>query len=90
MCLCERGPHSTSAQYLDFPFWLGLGVFRQKFPVSRRLSDAVLGVLTLFVERNTSITTSHKSRASNPSIRDPASNGMICDPVELWDADVCF
>ena len=44
----------------------------------------------LFVERNTSITTSQKSRAGNPSIRNPASNKMISDSVEMWDADVCF
>ena len=44
----------------------------------------------LFVERNTSITTSQRSRASNPSIRSPASKEMISDSVELWDTDVCF
>ena len=31
-----------------------------------------------------------KSRASNPSIRSPASNEMISDWVKLWDTDVCF
>ena len=44
----------------------------------------------LFYERNTSITTSHKSRAGNPSIRSPASNEIISDSPELWDTDVCF
>ena len=47
-------------------------------------------VLLLFVERSTSITTSHKSRGGTPSIRSPASNGMISDSPELWDTDVCF
>ena len=80
---------------------MGLGVFRERFPVSHRLPDAGLGVLefpgvglygrlVLFVERNTSITTSYKSRANNPSIRSPANNEMISDSVELWDTDVCF
>ena len=45
---------------------------------------------TLFDECNTSITTSHKSRAKIPSIRKPASSDMISDSVELWDTDVCF
>ena len=31
-----------------------------------------------------------KFRASNPSIRSPASNEMISDSVKLWDPDVCF
>ena len=31
-----------------------------------------------------------KSRASNPSIRSPASNEMISDSGKLWDTDVCF
>ena len=44
----------------------------------------------LFVERNTSITMSQRSRASSPSIRSPASNETIFDSVELWDTDVCF
>ena len=43
-----------------------------------------------FAERNTSITISHITRATNPSIRSPASNEMVSDPVELWDTDVCF
>ena len=50
----------------------------------------LVGVLVLFDERNTSFTTSHESRARNPSIRSPASNEMISDSVELWDTDVCF
>ena len=50
----------------------------------------LVGVLVLFVEHNTSITTSHKSSASDPSIRSPVSNEIISDSVELWDTDVCF
>ena len=34
---------------------------------------------------NTSITTSHNSRARNPSIRSPEFNEMLSDSVELWD-----
>ena len=55
------------------------------FPVA-----SLIGLLVLFVERNTSITASQISRASSPSIRSPASNEMISDSVELWDTDVCF
>ena len=69
-----------------FPFGLGLDVFRESCPVSHLL----IGVLVLFGERNTSITTSHKSRASKSSIRNPASNEMIPDSVVLWNTDVCF
>ena len=47
-----------------------------------------LGVL--LVERNTSIMMSQRSRAGSPSMRNPASNDMISDSVELWDTDVCF
>ena len=71
------------------PFWLVLSLFREWFPVSHVFPDArLVGVLFFFVERNTSIATSHKSRASNPSIRSPASNEINSDPVELWDTDV--
>ena len=44
----------------------------------------------LFDECNTSITTSHKSRAGIPSIRKPASKEIISDSMELWNTDVCF
>ena len=44
----------------------------------------------LFVERNTSITTSQGSKAGTPFIRSPASKEMISDSVELWDTDICF
>ena len=74
-----------------FPFRLVLDVFRERSPVSHLFPDAgLVGVLVLFVERNTSITTSHKSTTKNPSICSPASNEIISDSVELWDTDVCF
>ena len=56
-----------------------------QFPVA-----SPIGLSVLLVERNTSITTSQKSSASIPSMRNPASKGMISDSVELWDTDVCF
>ena len=73
-----------------FPFCLG--VFCKQLPVSHPFPDAagLVGDLILFVDPNISITTSHKSRAGNPSIRSPVSNEMISDSVELWDTDVCF
>ena len=63
---------------------LGLSL-REQFPAA-----GLVGGLVLFGERNTSIATSHKSRANNPSIRSPASNEIISDSAELWDTDVCF
>ena len=42
-----------------------------------------IGLLVLFVESNTSITKSHKSRASSPSILKPATNERNSDSVEL-------
>ena len=46
--------------------------------------------MLFFDECNTSITTSHKSRAGIPSILNPASKEIVSDSVELWDTDVCF
>ena len=43
----------------------------------------------MLVERSTSITMSQRARASNPSIRNPASREVIPDSVELETA-VCF
>ena len=68
---------------------------RQMLNISVCLFFLVLGVLleqdvVLPSERNTSITTSHISKAGEPSIRSPASNDMISDSVELWDTDACF
>ena len=79
-CTCDNW--STSR----FPFCLGLDLrFREQFPAA-----GLVGVLVLFDDGNTSITTSQKSRTRNPSFRNPASNEIIADSVELWDTGVCF
>ena len=84
--LWYHGPHATIDQRLGFPFvWVGICDFTNSFLLHRGLGDSVL-----LDERNTSITTSHKSRASNPSILSQASNEIISDSEELWDTDVCF
>ena len=49
-----------------------------------------VGWALLLVESNTSITMSHISRASNPSMRKPASREIISDSVELCETEVCF
>ena len=46
-----------------------------------------LGWTVLFVERNTSITMSQRSRAS---IRNQASREMISDSVGLYETELCF
>ena len=74
-----------------FPCCVGLDV--RSLSESRRQLPAeglVFGVLVLFDERNTSVTASHKSMATNPSIHKPASNEIISNSVELWDTDVLF
>ena len=64
---------------ISVSFRLGLDlIFREQFPADPWVGDSVL-----FDERNTSITTSHKSRASSPSILKPASNEIIYDSEEL-------
>ena len=65
---------------------LGLGVIFGLATVSRELVTIEFALPC--VERKTSITTSHRSRAGKPTIRNPASKDMISDSVELWDADV--
>ena len=65
---------------------LGLGVIFGLATVSRELGTIEFALPC--VERKTSITTSHRSRAGKPTIRNPASKDMISDSVELWDADV--
>ena len=49
-----------------------------------------LGLTVLLVERNTSIAMSQRSRARNPSMRNPASKEMISDSVELCETELCF
>ena len=76
----------TVDQHLGFPFVLGSDLrFREQFPGAPWVGDS-----GLFDERNTSITTSHKSRSRSPSILKPASKEIISDAVELWDTDVRF
>ena len=74
-----------------FPYGLVLDGLNKQSPVSYLFPNpGLVSVLALFVERNTSITTSHKSTAGNLSVRNPASNAVISDSVELWDTDFCF
>ena len=49
-----------------------------------------LGSTVLLDERNTSISMSQRSRASSPSMRNPASREVISDSVELCETEVCF
>ena len=91
MCVCGDAVHMQQLVNISVLFCLSLDEFLELFPVSHLFPDAgVVGVFALFVEHNTSITTAHKSRARNPSIRIPASNEMISVSVELSDTDVCF
>ena len=53
----------------------------------RELRAYFFGDLVLFDERATSITTSHKSKANNPSILSPEPAEIISDSVEVWDKD---
>ena len=83
---------------MDFCAWSNLQKLLQLFVdfissvlrLSRWHLDVLLPLGDRFCRTHTSITTSHKPRASNPSIRSWASNEIISDPVELWDTDVCF
>ena len=89
----ERCAFEGSWSMLDWStFWSNtcfiLAVLWFLAPVSR--VHAWVGFGILGVVPTTSITKSHKSSAGKPSIRKPASNDMISDSVELWDADVCF
>ena len=63
-------------------------VFTHKFP---RDSLSSLVLLVWFAEEwNTSITTSQRSRAGIPSMREPSSREIISDSVELCETEVCF
>ena len=66
-------------------FWsdtcLILAVLWVLAPVSRLHARVLVGILGVV---------HHKSSASKPSIRKPASNDIISDSVELWDNDVRF
>ena len=69
---------------LDLDVFFGLSSVPQLFPVAGKTEVA------LSCDRNTSITTSHKSRAGKPSIRKPASNDIISDSVDMCETEVCF
>ena len=74
-----------------FPYGLVLDGLNEQSPVSNLFPNpGLVSVLASFVQRNTSITTFHKSMAGNPSVPNPAPNEVISDSVELWDTDVCF
>ena len=94
VCWWVRNPQLKIAQPLAFSFQLVLcsWVFLMEWsPVPHKspwVGPPCLAVL--FVERNTSITMPRRSRARNLSMRNPASNEMISDSVELWDTEVCF
>ena len=87
MCFQEPDPHSTN-QPLWSAFVLGLGVLFGFAPVSSELETTEFALPC--VERNTSITKSHRSRASETSIRKPASKEKVSDSVEQCDTEVCF
>ena len=89
-----RNPHLTNAQPLAFSFQL---VFWSWFYWWNGLLSRTcfLGLVYLVLQCCSLNVTPQlprpkKSRASNPSIRSPASNEMISDSVELLETDVCF
>ena len=87
---CTFGGCSIS-RFLASVDVLVLFLLMEWFCVPHKSPWASLACLSVsFVERNTSITASQRSRASNPSMRNPASKEIISDAVELWDSDVCF
>ena len=65
-----------------------------QFPVARPalflLLSVCLGWILSLVFRRTSISMSHRSRVSNPSLRSPASREVTSDSVELCETEVCF
>ena len=91
VCTLSRVDNCSTSRLLFSVGVLVLVLLMEWSPVPRKFPWASLPCFAiLFVERNTSITMSQRSRAGNPSIRNPASNDMISDSVELWDTDVCF
>ena len=92
MRLWQRDPHLRVHQHSFFlEFGVGVGVWDfTACSTSRHLIiDLVLStvishcLIVFFEEFNTSITTSHRSRAGIPSIRKPASSELISDSVKL-------
>ena len=89
MCVGVHIIHITQLNNFLFSFdTLGLGFGIKNCPVSWWL--VCLGWTLLLVERSTSITMSQISRASNTSIRNPASRELTSDSVELCETEVCF
>ena len=75
----------TIDQYLGFPFvWVRSGDCANSFLL---LDWWVVWYCSMNV---TLLSPPHKSKAGSPSIRNPASNEMISDSVELLNTDVCF
>ena len=90
MCVCAYIIHTRQLlNLLPSVDILGLG-----FGMENRTSflDAIMVGLDKVVglERSTSITMSQRSRASNPSKRNPASREIISDSVELCETELCF
>ena len=86
LALVATWPRFDNCSTFWLPFFVNLVLWSCKlFPSAPLVDD-----FSLFDECNTSITTSHKSRAGIPSTRKPASTETISDFVELWDTDVCF
>ena len=94
MLMWVRSPHLAIDQHLGCFFqlvFLVLVFLFEWLPVSHQFPGvSPIHLSVLLVERNLSMTTSQRSRASSSSIRSPASNEMISDSVELWNTDVCF
>ena len=86
-----RNPHLSIAQPLAFSFQLVFwsGVCQWNGLLFRTSFLGLVCIAVSFVERNTSITTSKRSRAGSPSVRSPASNEIISDSAGLWDTVVC-
>ena len=79
----EHDSTMTTADNLGFPAVLVLDELSEQSPVSYLFPNpGSVSVLALFIERNTSITTSYKSMAGDPSVRNPTSNEVISDSVE--------
>ena len=73
ICVCGNVVHTRQLINVSVSLLFGFG-----FVTPRTIFCCWVGwCLVLFDECNSSITTSHKPRASNPSIRDPTSNEMI-------------
>ena len=91
MCVCGYVVHIWQLNNISVVPFSCLVLLLEWLPIPHQFPGAgLIDLLVLFVERDTSITTSQRSRAGSPSIRSPASNEITSDSVELWDTDVCF